>query len=169
MSTRNARRLAWRDLSMRARLLMLSGVLSAALVLVGGLGIYSGQRSVADMEQMYAVDARAIELLATIRSNMLEGAVVSGQMTDASAEQKAQLLKAGDDYMSAAADSWREYRLLPADAGVAALGERYALAFQPAFEATTSYYRASYRGDQAAVAAIGASVEPVWNAYVDAT
>lgn len=30
----------WRDMSMRARLLTLSGVLSDALVLLGGLGVY---------------------------------------------------------------------------------------------------------------------------------
>lgn len=57
------------------------------------------------MRQIYAVDGHAIELLANIRSNMLEGAVVSGQMTGTPAARKARLLKSGDDYLRAAADS----------------------------------------------------------------
>ncbi|OYO27588.1 methyl-accepting chemotaxis protein [Janthinobacterium sp. PC23-8] len=159
----------WRDLSMRARLLMLSGVLSAAILLLGGMGIYAGQRAVGDMRQMYAGDARAIELLAQIRSNMLEGAVASGQMAGVPAEQRPQLLKAADEYMRIAADSWRQYRQIPANARIVALSERFERAFKPAFEATSVYYRARYSGDLAAVAAIDAGIEPIWNAYVDAT
>ena len=154
---------------MRTRLLMLSGVLSAAILLLGGMGIYSGQRAVHDMERMYAGDARAIELLSQIRSNMLEGAVASGQMADAPADQKAQLLRAGDEYMRIAADSWRQYRQIPANARIAALSEQFEMAFKPAFNATTTYYRARYNGDLKAVANVDATIEPIWSAYVDAT
>ncbi|MEV4782977.1 methyl-accepting chemotaxis protein [Burkholderia sp. LMU1-1-1.1] len=164
-----SRRSPWRDMSMRARLLMLSGVLSAAILLLGGMGIYSAQRAVHDMERMHAGDARAIELLADIRSNMLEGVVASGQMAGAPADQKAQLLRAGDEYMRIAADSWRQYRQIPANARIAALSGQFEKAFKPAFDATTLYYRARYNGDLKAVAAVDATIEPIWNAYVDAT
>ena len=72
-----SRRRRWRDISMRSRLLLFSGVFSAVILLLGGMGIYSGQRALYSMEQIYASDARAIELLADIRSNMLEAVVTS--------------------------------------------------------------------------------------------
>ncbi|MES2257505.1 MAG: methyl-accepting chemotaxis protein [Pseudomonadota bacterium] len=158
-----------RDASIRWRLLLFSCLFSAAIILLGAMGIYSGQRALGSMEQIYASDARAIELLAEIRSNMLEAVVTSGIMLNAQQEQKAALLTTAEGYMRHAADSWTAYKKIPASPHIAALSARFEQAFSPAFAETVKHYRAGHAGDTAALAEVEAKIDPVWNAYVAAT
>ncbi|SFV15004.1 methyl-accepting chemotaxis protein [Pseudoduganella namucuonensis] len=159
----------WRDVSIRARLLLFSCVFTAAIMLLGAMGMYAGKQALRSMDLIYSSDARAIEMLAEIRGDMLEAVVTSRIMMDAQAGQKAALLAATQGYLGSARSGWDTYRKIPASARMAELAGRFEAAFLPSLAETTRHARAGYEGDAATVAEVEANIDPLWNAYVSAT
>jgi methyl-accepting chemotaxis protein-1 (serine sensor receptor) len=159
----------WRDTSIRVRLLMFSAVFTCAMALIGALGIYGGRQALQSMDHIYTRDARAIEMLAEIRSNMLDAVVTSRMMLDAQPGQRPGLLATADGFVGAAQRSWTSYKAIPKTADMESLAQDFERRFLPALHATASHAKAGSEGDAAAVAEIEAHIDPVWDAYMAAS
>ncbi|MBY0239557.1 MAG: Tar ligand binding domain-containing protein [Burkholderiaceae bacterium] len=158
----------WRDAGIRTRLLVLCGVFTLCLAMLGALGIMGGRQALRSMDTIYRSDARAIEMLADIRSNMLD-AVITSRMMLGAPERRAGLLHTANGFIGQAETSWAHYRAIPAMPATAARAADYQVALMAALRETQRHLQAGANGDEATVAAIEANIDPVWDAYVAAT
>ncbi|WP_195763830.1 methyl-accepting chemotaxis protein [Pseudoduganella rivuli] len=159
---------SWRDAGIRTRLLVFSCIFTLCLAVLGGLGMAGGRQALRSMEAIYRSDARAIELLADIRGNMLD-AVVTSRMMLGAPERRTVLLQTANGFIGQAERSLAGYRAIPRTAELAALADRYDTALAAALQETKRHALAGSTGDEATVVDIEARIDPVWDAYMAAT
>ena len=159
-----------RDISIRTRLLVLALALSLGMLLLGGLGVWAGKRALAGIEQIYARDMHAVELLYTIKVRMLDTAADSGLLLNATTEaEKREFVRQGTDNLRVARESWRAYREIPAADGVRELSARFQSNFEQASVLVERNLHASAEQDMDALARTNEQIAPVWDVYANAS
>jgi methyl-accepting chemotaxis protein I, serine sensor receptor len=155
------------DTSIRVRLLVFAAAFSAGMLVLGGLGIVSGNKALAGMEQIYARDMTALELLAEIKTSMLDTAANSGLLLNAGSEQeKQEILRQGEHNLALARDSWKAYRKIAANAAIQTLSEQFEVSFQAANALVARNMKASAEQSLDELARINQQIAPVWDVYV---
>lgn len=154
------------DTSIRVRLLVFAAAFSAGMLVLGGLGIYSGNKALAGMEQIYARDMTALELLAEIKTSMLDTAANSGLLLNAGSEQeKQEILRQGEHNLAQARDNWKAYRRIAASAAIQTLSEQFEVSFQAANALVARNMKASAEQNLDELGKINQQIAPVWDVY----
>lgn len=157
-----------KEMSIRLRLLIFASAFSAGMLVLGGLGLYSGNKALAGMEQIYGRDMHAIELLDAIKVSMLDTAANSGLLLNAGSEQeKAEILRQGERNLVLARDSWSAYRKIAASADIIALSDKFEAAFKPANALVAQNMKASAEQSLDELSKINAQIATVWDVYAD--
>ena len=157
------------DTSIRIRLVLFATAFVVGLVLLGGLGVYSGQRALDSMRRMYENDARAVEVLGNIKANMLDAAADMSLIMSATGERKKAVVTESRSDLRMSKEAWEQFKTIPNSPQALQLGADYERHFMAAHDLVVQLVDAAAEGNLKAMAAVDVNTERLWGNYVAAS
>ncbi len=157
------------DTSIRIRLVLFAAAFVVGLVLLGGLGVYSGQRALESMRRMHENDARAVEVLGNIKANMLDAAADMSLIMSATGERKRAVVAESRSDLRMSKEAWELFKTIPNSSQALQLGADFETHFIAAHDLTAQLVDAAADGNLKAMAAVDVNTERLWGNYVAAS